>query len=64
MVKQSSHLPRLNHEETENKIRPIMCKEVESVIKQQQQQQKPPNNNSNKKTEDQTAPLVNLNDKC
>ena len=41
-----------------------MCKEVESVIKQQQQQQKPPNNNSNKKTEDQTAPLVNLNDKC
>ena len=40
-----------------------MCKEVESVIKQQQQQ-KPPNNNSNKQTEDQTAPLVNLNDKC
>ena len=49
MVKQSSHLPRLNHEEIESKIRPIMCKEVESVIKkQQQQQQKPPSNNNNK----------------
>lgn len=43
------NLPRLNHEEMENRNRPITGKEIESVIKTFQQ----------RKIQDQMASLVN-----
>ena len=41
------NLPRLNHEETENQNRPIMCKKTESKNSQQ------------RKAQDQMVSLVN-----